>query len=86
MSRDSVFACVTSLCSAYHEGAELIQQIRADKNFCMTFEESPLGTSAQDLESSLKRGESAVRNHYERIHKRCGEAFAQGDGTCLNYI
>ena len=86
MSRDSVFACVAALCSAYHEGAELIQQIRADKNFCMTFQESPLGTSAQDLESSLKRGESAVRNHYERIRKRCGEAFAQGDGTCLNYI
>ena len=86
MSRDSVFACVASLCSAYHEGAELIQQIRADKNFCMNFQESPLGTSAQDLESSLKRGESAVRNQYERIHKRCGEAFAQGDGTCLNDI
>ena len=86
MSRDSVFACVDSLCSAYHEGAELIHQIRVDKNFWMTFQESPLGASAQDLESSLKGGESAVRNQYERIRKRCGEAFAQGDGTRLNCI
>ena len=86
MSQDSVFACVASLCSVYHEGAELIHQIRADQNFCVTFQEPPLGTLAQDLESSLERGESAVRNQYERIHKHCGEAFAQGDGTCLNYI
>lgn len=86
MSRDSVFACVASLCAVYHEGAELIHQIRADQNFCMTSQESPLGRSAQDLESSLERGESAVRNQYERIHKRCGEAFVRGDRTCLNYI
>ena len=86
MSRDSVFASVASLCAVYHEAAELIHQIRADKNFCMNFQESSLGTSAQDLESSLERGESTVRNQYERIHKRCGEAFAQGDRTCLNYI
>ena len=86
MSQDSVLARVVSLCSAYHEGAELVHQIRANKNFCMTFQESPHGISAQDLESSLERGESAVRNQYERIHKRCGEAFAQGDGTGLNYI
>ena len=86
MSRDSVIACVASLCAVYHEGAELIYQIRADQDFCMTFQESSLGRSAQDLESSLERGESAVRNQYERIHKRCGEAFAQGDRTCLNYI
>ena len=86
MSQDSVLACVASLCSAYNQGVELIQQIRADKKSCMTFQESPLGTSAQDLESSLKRGESAVGNYYERIHKRCGAVFAKGDGTCLDYI
>ena len=86
MSQESVFTCVASLCSAYYDGAELIQQFKANKNSRKTFQDGPIGISAQELESSLSRGESAVRIEYERIHKRCGEAFAQGDRTFLNLI
>ena len=87
MSRDYVSTCIASLCAAYHDGAKLIQQMKAnDRNFRKTFQEAPIGTSAQELESSLNRGESAMRNQYECTHKHCGEAFAQGDRTLLSLI
>ena len=81
MSRDYVSTFIASLCSAYRDGAKLIQQMKAnDRSSRKDF------TSAQELELSLNRGESAVRNQYERIHKHCGEAFAQGDRTFLSHI
>ena len=76
MSPDSVSACVASLCSAFHDGNELIQRIKGNNNKSRKFFQDP---SAQELESSLNLGESAVRSHYEHTYKRCGEAFAQGD-------
>ena len=84
MSRDTVSACVASLCSAYHDGLELIHQIKAEKSSSTPFQDALIGLSAQELESSLRRGESAVSNQYERIHKHCGDAFAQGDRTFLS--
>lgn len=83
MSQESVFACVASLCSVYYDGAELIQHMKANKDSHL---DGPIGRSAQDLESSLSRGENAVRIEYERILERCGEAFAQGDRTFLSHI
>lgn len=83
MSQESVFACVASLCSAYYDGAELIQHFKASKDSHLG---GPIGRSAQELELSLSRGENAVRIEYERIHERCGEAFAQGDRTFQNHI
>lgn len=79
MARDSVSACVASLSSSYHDGAELIQHIKAKRKSRNTFQDASIDVSAHDLESSLNRGESAVRNQYERTYKRCGDAFAQGD-------
>ena len=79
MSRDSVSACVASLSSAYHDGAELIQHIKAKRKSHNTFQDASIDASTQELESSLNRGESAVSNQYERTYKRCGDAFAQGD-------
>lgn len=84
MSRDTVSACVASLSSAYHDGAELIQQIKCKRKSRNTFQDASIDASAQDLESSLNRGELAVRNQYERTYKRCGDAFAQGDRTFLS--
>lgn len=87
MSRDDVSTCIASLCSAYRDGAQLVQQMKAnDRSSRKTFQEAPIGTSAEELESSLNRGESAVRNQYERTHKHCGEAFAQGDRMLLSLI
>ena len=83
MSQDSVSACVTSLSSAYHDGAQLVQQIKATRKSRNTFQDASIDASAQELESSLNRGESAVRTQYERTYKRCGDTFAQGDGTFL---
>ena len=79
MSRDSVSTHVASLCSAYHDGAELIRHIKEKKNSRKAFPDASVDTSAQELEYSLRRGESAVRNQYERTYKSCGDAFAQGD-------
>lgn len=79
MARDSVSACVASLSSSYHDGAELIQHIKAKRKSRNTFQDASIDASAHDLESSLNRGERAVRNQYERTYKRCGDAFAQGD-------
>lgn len=83
MSQDSVSACVASLSSVYHDGAELVQQIIAKKRSRNTFQDASIDATAQELESSLNRGESAVRNQYERTYKRCGDAFAQGDRTFI---
>lgn len=83
MSRDSVFACVTLLSSAYHDGAELILKIKAKRKSRNTFQDASIVASAQELESSLNRGVSAVRSQYERTYNRCGDAFAQGDRTFL---
>ena len=84
MSRDSVSACIASLSSVYHDGVELIQNIKAKRKSRNTFQDASIDASAQELEWSLNRGESAVRNQYERTHKRCGDAFAQGDRTFLS--
>lgn len=83
MSQESVFACIASLCSAYYDAAEVIQHTKANKASHL---DGPIGRSTQALESSLGRGENAVRIEYERILERCGEAFAQGDRTFLSHI
>ena len=84
MSGDSVSECVASLSSAYHDGAELIHKIKAKRRSRNTFHDASIDASAQELESSLNRGESAVRNQYERTYKRCGDAFAQGDRMSMS--
>lgn len=79
MSGQAVSDCVTAICSAYHEACTLIQQIKVEKR------DSSL--SAQELEASLLRGQSAVRAHYERIQKRLGETSASSDRmSILSFI
>lgn len=67
---------VASVCFAYQEGFVLIQNIRA-KN-------KQLPPLAQQLETSLTRGETAVNGQYEKSRIRFGEIFALGDRTSLN--
>ena len=86
MSQDSVSACIASLSSTYHDGVELLQQIKTKRKSRNTFQDASIDASAQELESSLNSGESAVRTQYERTHKRCGDTFAQGDGMFLPQV
>jgi len=67
----TVSDCVTAVCSAYHEACTLIQQINVEKKTC--------SLSAQELEASLIRGQSAIGAQYERIQKRLGESAANSD-------
>ena len=85
MSPESVTACIASLCSAYHDGNELIRQIKGSRKNRKTFRNASGDISIQELELSLSRGESAVRNQYELTYKRYGDAFAQGDRKSTRY-
>jgi len=62
---------VTALCSAYHDGAHALAQIKAKRK--------GLDISAQELELSITHGESSVSNQYHATYKRFGEPFAHGD-------
>ena len=84
MSRDSVSSCIASLSSAYHDGAKLVRQIKAKRRSRNTFQDASIDASAQELQSSLNRGQNAVSNQYERTYKQCGDAFAQGDRMFLS--
>ena len=81
MSLDSVTACVASLSSAYLDAIKLTQQINAKRKSRNAFKEASIDAADHDLQSSLDRGESAVRNQYQRTYHCCGDAFAQGDRT-----
>lgn len=77
-------ACVAAVCSAYHDGAELVQQIKAKRRAkrALLQEASTQNTSTEDLEISLARGEGTVRSQYDRDFKRFGASFANGDRKC----
>ena len=81
MSLDSVSECVASLSSTYLDAIKLTQQINAKRKSRNAFEEASIDAADHDLQSSLDRGESAVRIQYERTYQRCGDAFAHGDRT-----
>ena len=68
----TVAECVATLCSAYHDGAQTLLQIKAKRK--------GLDISAQELELSITRAESAVNKQYGVTRKRLGDAFALGDG------
>ena len=67
----TIVSCVTVLCTALHEGADILSRIKVRRK--------GLDISAQDLELSITRGESAVNALYNTIFQRLGESFAQGD-------
>lgn len=77
----AVVACVATVCSTYHDGAELLQQIKAkrkaQKALLQVVPSQTVFTA--DLETSLSRGEGVVRSQYDRDFKRYGALFAHGD-------
>ncbi len=76
-----VVACVAALCSAYHNGGEILQQIRAERNARQAARlDAFTEDSTHDLAISLARGEDVIQSQYDRDYKRFGQAFADGDG------
>ena len=80
----AVVACVAAVCSAYHDGGELVQQIKAKRKAkkALLSQDAPCGPndgSTTELEKSLSRGEGVVRSQFDRDFKRFGETFATGD-------
>ena len=67
----TVADCIAALCSAYHEGAQILLLIKAKRK--------GLDISAQELELSITRAESAVNNQYGVTCQRFGDGFALGD-------
>jgi hypothetical protein len=91
----AVVSCVAAVCSAFHDGAELVQQIKAKRKAQKGLQSTtrggvgardesstaaaPTQTSTIELEMSLSRGEAVVRSQFDRDFKRFGEGFAVGD-------
>ncbi|MCJ1470871.1 hypothetical protein MMC07_009518 [Pseudocyphellaria aurata] len=80
----AVVACVAAVCSAYHDGAELVHQIKAKRKAKKALQQVPSSqnSSTAELEASLHRGEDVVRNQYDRDFRRFGDSFAHGDREC----
>lgn len=77
----AVVACVAAVCSAYHDGAELVHQIKAKRKAKRALQQelSSEPSSTTELELSLNRGEAVVRSQYDRDFRRFGDSFAHGD-------
>ena len=75
----AVVACVAAVCSAYHDGAELVHQIKAKRKARRHQEVSSQTFETRELERSLHRGEEVVRSQYDRDFRRFGASFESGD-------
>ncbi|KAL9130233.1 MAG: hypothetical protein Q9217_001526 [Psora testacea] len=76
----AVVGCVAAVCSAYHDGAELVQHIKAKRKARKALKQaSQVDETTQELEVSLNRGEGVVRSQYDRDFRRFGDPFASGD-------
>lgn len=82
----AVVACVAAVCSAYHDGAELVHQIKAKRKArrALHQEVSSQNFSTSELEKSLTRGEEVVRSQYDRDFRRFGASFEFGDRKCYS--
>lgn len=80
----AVVACVGAIVSAYHDGAELVAQIKAKRKAKKTLQNGSLQEiTTQGLESSLHRGKQVVESQFDRDARRFGEQFRVGDSqTC----
>lgn len=66
--------------SAYHDGAELVAQIKARRKAKKALQNGSLrDVSTDELALSLHRGEEVVQGQYEFDARRFGDAFSTGD-------
>lgn len=83
----AVVACVAAVCSAYHDGGELLEQVTVKRNARKVARRDALiDDSTQDLRLSLTRGESVVQSQYDRDYRRFGAAFADGDSIAKDAL
>ena len=76
----AVVGCVAAIVSAYHDGSELIQEIKERKRARKALKAQQADeTATQDLEISMVRGEGIIQSQYDRDFKRLGQPFAAGD-------
>ena len=82
----AVVSCVAAVCSAYHDGAALVQQIKAKRKARKALgalqcdqDTSLQDTHTQELERSLQRGRGVVQDQYDFQFRRFGPAFEKGD-------
>lgn len=66
--------------SAYHDGAELVAQIKARRKAKKALRNGSLrDVSTDELALSLHRGEEVIQGQYEFDARRFGDAFSTGD-------
>ena len=82
----AVVSCVAAVCSAYHDGAALVQQIKAKRKarkalgaFQIDQDTSLQDAHTLELERSLQRGRGVVQDQYDFQFRRFGPAFEKGD-------
>ncbi|KAL8691442.1 MAG: hypothetical protein Q9224_004177 [Gallowayella concinna] len=76
-----VAASVGAIISAYHDGAELLAQIRAKRKFrAASVDNATLQElTSRELQSSLDRGAQVVQSQFDRDASRFGEQYTTGD-------
>lgn len=80
----SVSASVATFCSAYHDGAKILQMIEKKKAQKAVRQKLLIGDSTEELKQSLHRGEVDVQNQYSTDYERFGTVYANGDGQLLS--
>ncbi|KAL8661949.1 MAG: hypothetical protein Q9202_005150 [Teloschistes flavicans] len=76
----AVVACIGAIISAYHDGAELVSQIKARRRARRALQNGSLQElTTKELEESLHRGEGVVQSQFDRDARRFGEQFTTGD-------
>lgn len=84
MDLSSVVACVAAVCSAYHDGADLVQQIKVKRKVKKargTLQQNFIAQelAIHELEKSLHRGQGVVQDQFDFQFRRFGPAFQEGD-------
>ncbi|MCJ1225268.1 hypothetical protein MMC12_001917 [Toensbergia leucococca] len=76
----AIVGCVAAVTSAYHDGFELVQEIRAKRKAKRDLQRiSSQESSTQELQESLYRGQEVVQSQYNHDFRRYGNAFRIGD-------
>ncbi|KAL8694640.1 MAG: hypothetical protein Q9218_000735 [Villophora microphyllina] len=76
----AVVACIGAIISAYHDGAELVSQIKAKRKARKALQNGSLQElTTKELELSLHRGEGVVQSQFDRDARRFGDQFTTGD-------
>ncbi|KAL8832239.1 MAG: hypothetical protein Q9170_004960 [Blastenia crenularia] len=82
----AVVACVGAIISAYHDGAQLVAQIKAKRKAKKASQDGLQEVTTQELESSLYRGQGIVQSQFDRDARRFGDQFRVGDRVACEQL